>query len=79
VTAGVAQVRLYKAHPEGVVTVKFRQEDAAKKCLEKNTGRFFAGREIEAALWDGLANYAEVSSSAAVSCCKGSEGVEGTA
>jgi HIV Tat-specific factor 1 len=57
-------VRLYKAHPEGVVTVKFRTQDAAQQCLEVMDGRWFGGQRIVVALWDGLTNYADVRRSA---------------
>ena len=51
------QVRVYPNHPEGVVSVKFKGEEAAEACLKLMHGRFFGGRQLDAGLWDGVANY----------------------
>ena len=48
---------MYKSHPEGVVSVKFKEEAPAHECIRLMNGRFFGGQQIEAALWDGLTNY----------------------
>lgn len=43
---------MYKEHPQGVVTVKFKNDaGAAAACLERMHGRFFGGRTITAAMW----------------------------
>lgn len=49
------QVKVYQHSPEGVVTVKFRAPEAAQSCIRLMAGRFFGGRRLEAALWDGVA------------------------
>lgn len=51
------QVRVFKGHPEGVVTVKFKAEEAAQQCVQKMHGRFFAGRRLVAGMWDGRENF----------------------
>ena len=53
----LVQVRIFQHHPEGVVSVKFRTPDAAAACIRVMEGRFFGGRRLEAALWDGVANF----------------------
>jgi hypothetical protein len=40
-----------------VVSVRFRDEDGARACIARMEGRFFAGRRLSAALWDGVTNY----------------------
>ena len=51
------QIKVYKTHPEGVVMVKFKEEDAAKACMQTMQGRWFGGRQVQAAMWDGTTNY----------------------
>lgn len=51
------QVRVFQYHPEGVVSVKFKDEDAAQGCIKLMDGRFFGGRQVSAGLWDGTTNY----------------------
>jgi hypothetical protein len=53
----IEKVRLFKGHPAGAVSVKFRTEEGAQEALAKMNGRFFGGRRIAAALWDGTTNY----------------------
>jgi HIV Tat-specific factor 1 len=48
---------VYQYHPEGVVSIKFRTDDAAQACLKLMNGRFFGGRQLTAEMWDGLTNY----------------------
>ena len=47
------QVKVYQHSPDGVVTIKFRSPEAAQSCIRLMSGRFFGGRRLEAALWDG--------------------------
>lgn len=51
------QVRVYASNPEGVVTIKFKQEEPAQSCIAKMNGRFFGGHKLEAQMWDGYTNY----------------------
>ncbi|KAI5120978.1 hypothetical protein M0805_006650 [Coniferiporia weirii] len=49
----VTNVVLYDEEPEGVMTVKFRDPISAQACILKMQGRFFDGRRVEAALYNG--------------------------
>ena len=51
------QIRVYHYHPEGVVSIKFKQGEPAQECLKLMKGRFFGGRQLTAELWDGITNY----------------------
>jgi len=55
--SGPGQVKVFKGHPAGVVSVRFRTQEGAQEALARMGGRFFGGRRIAAALWDGLTNY----------------------
>ena len=60
-TAGtVEKVKVYHLHPDGVVTIKYRDEDAAAQCVERMQGRFFGGKQLSASLWDGFTQYGKV-------------------
>lgn len=48
---------MFQYHPEGVVSVKFKDEDVAQGCIKLMDGRFFGGRQVSAGLWDGTTNY----------------------
>lgn len=50
-------MRIFQYHPEGVVSVKFREEEPAQACIKLMHGRFFGGRQLTAEMWDGLVNY----------------------
>lgn len=51
------QVRVFKGHPAGVVSVRFVTDEGAQEALRVMGGRFFGGRRISAELWDGITNY----------------------
>ncbi|CAB4427595.1 unnamed protein product [Rhizophagus irregularis] len=53
----VTNVILYDKEPEGVVSVKFKDQLSADACVMKMNGRFFAGRRIEAEIFDGKQKY----------------------
>ncbi|KAJ3285697.1 hypothetical protein HDU79_007129 [Rhizoclosmatium sp. JEL0117] len=55
----VTNVVMYDHSDEGVITVRFKETEAAAKCVEKNNGRFFGGRKIEAYIWDGKEKFKE--------------------
>ena len=48
---------LLQRHPDGVVTVTFRQPEEADVCVAAVHGRWFAGQTLEAASWDGRTKY----------------------
>ncbi|KAF9969852.1 hypothetical protein BGZ73_007617 [Actinomortierella ambigua] len=53
----VTNVIIYDQHPEGVVSVKFKDAESAELCVKLMNGRFFAGQRIEAAIYDGHTKY----------------------
>lgn len=53
----VENVKVYNTNPQGVVAIKFRMEDAAQACIALMHGRYFGGRQLEAALWDGIEKF----------------------
>jgi len=42
---------------DGIMTVKFKEPIAAQACILKMNRRFFAGRQVEAFLYDGKRRY----------------------
>ncbi|MEW5300089.1 MAG: hypothetical protein WDW36_003045 [Sanguina aurantia] len=54
----VDKVRIFKTHPDGVITVKFKDMDAAESCVKLMNGRWFGGRQLVAHMYDGYTNYA---------------------
>lgn len=56
----IEKVRLFKLHPEGIVSVKFKQAEPAAQCVAAMNGRWFGGQQILAHMWDGVVNYAAV-------------------
>ncbi|KAJ3160447.1 hypothetical protein HDU86_000781 [Geranomyces michiganensis] len=55
----VTNVILYDLEDSGVMTIRFKEAESAELCIRKMNGRFFAGRRIEAALFDGKTKYAQ--------------------
>lgn len=53
----VLKVRVFKGHPDGVVSVKFKEAESAQKCVGVMDGRFFGGRRLRAHMYDGYTNY----------------------
>ena len=51
------QVRVFAGNPKGIVSVRFKTVEAADKCIETMSGRFFGGRKLAAHMWDGHTNY----------------------
>ncbi|GAA93593.1 uncharacterized protein L969DRAFT_51782 [Mixia osmundae IAM 14324] len=49
----VNAITLYDKEADGVITIKFADAIAAQACVLKMNGRFFAGRQIEASIFDG--------------------------
>lgn len=49
----VEAVRVFEHHPQGCVSVKFVRPDAADACRVKMHGRWFGGRQLVAAMYDG--------------------------
>jgi len=53
----IEKVKVFEGNPEGVVVVIFEEFEPAKKCIEVMNGRWFAGKQIFAAYYDGWTNY----------------------
>ncbi|RWS10083.1 HIV Tat-specific factor 1-like protein [Dinothrombium tinctorium] len=53
----VKKVEIYDRNPEGVASVTFENFDSADLCVSLMNGRFFAGRQLSAAHWDGKTKY----------------------
>ncbi|KAK9376622.1 uncharacterized protein V1513DRAFT_439222 [Lipomyces chichibuensis] len=53
----VTNVVLYDLEPDGVMSIKFRNEDDALDCASKMDGRYFSGRQLEASIYDGRVRY----------------------
>ena len=57
----VTNVILFDKSAEGVISVRFKEQEAADACIQKMNGRFFAGRRVEAYLYDGKEKFARSS------------------
>ncbi|KFH72077.1 hypothetical protein MVEG_02370 [Podila verticillata NRRL 6337] len=53
----VTNVIIYDHHPEGVVSVRFKDKESALLCIKLMNGRFFAGQRVEADIYDGHTKY----------------------
>ncbi len=53
----ITNVVLYDLEEDGVMSVRFKSALDAEACVTKFHGRFYAGRRIEAVLWDGKAKW----------------------
>ena len=53
----VVEVKVHTTNPEGAVSVRFTSPEAAEKCVAAMRGRWFAGKQLGAAMWDGVTNY----------------------
>lgn len=56
----VESVKVCENHPQGVVLVRFKDRQDARKCIELMNGRWFGGRQIHASEDDGSVNHALV-------------------
>lgn len=53
----VKKVVVYDRHPEGIVSVSFKEIEQADECINMMNGRWFAGRQLKAETWDGRTKY----------------------
>ncbi len=53
----VDRARVFEYNPEGVATIKFREPAAADACRLRMHGRWFGGRQLRAALYDGKTDF----------------------
>ncbi|KVI07551.1 splicing factor U2AF-associated protein 2 [Cynara cardunculus var. scolymus] len=56
----VESVKVCENHPQGVVLVRFKDRQDARKCIELMNGRWFGGRQIHASEDDGSVNHSMV-------------------
>merc|ERR1712029_582386 len=52
------KVIIFDRHPQGVVSIKFGTHEAADEAVKLFHDRWFGGKQIKAALWDGVTDYA---------------------
>eukprot|EP00116_Pleurobrachia_bachei_P004517 sb/3464779/ len=52
------KVIIFDRHPQGVVSIKFGTHEAADEAVKLFHDRWFGGKQIKAALWDGHTDYA---------------------
>ncbi|CCG81546.1 putative Nuclear mRNA splicing factor-associated protein [Taphrina deformans PYCC 5710] len=53
----VTNVVLYDKEPDGIMSVRFKDESHAEACIKVMHGRFFGGRQVVAELFDGKLRY----------------------
>lgn len=53
----VTNVIIYDQHPEGVVSVRYKDKESAELCVKLMSGRYFAGQKVEADIYDGHTKY----------------------
>ncbi|KAG4305438.1 hypothetical protein PORY_000994 [Pneumocystis oryctolagi] len=53
----VTNVVLFDLEPEGVVSVRFSDEESALACVKMMNGRYFGGKVVEAEIYDGKIRY----------------------
>lgn len=53
----VEKVTVFEGNREGVVAIKFSTADACRKCIEVMDGRWYDGRKLGAAFYDGVTDY----------------------
>ncbi|KAG0059908.1 hypothetical protein BGZ89_012711 [Linnemannia elongata] len=53
----VTNVIIYDHHPEGVVSVRYKDKESADLCVKLMSGRFFAGQRVVAEIYDGHTKY----------------------
>ncbi|KAF8931658.1 hypothetical protein BGZ47_011738 [Haplosporangium gracile] len=53
----VTNVIIYDHHPEGVVSVRYKDKESADLCVKLMSGRFFAGQRVVAEIYDGHTRY----------------------
>ncbi|KAJ6350470.1 hypothetical protein OIU78_006605 [Salix suchowensis] len=56
----IDSIKVCENNPHGVVLVRFKDRNDARRCIELMNGRWFGGRQINACEDDGLINHASV-------------------
>lgn len=50
-------LKIFENHPDGVVAIKYKDSRGAQDCIGAVDGRWFGGRKLEAAHYDGWTDY----------------------
>eukprot|EP01133_Synstelium_polycarpum_P016141 gene16141-19206_t len=53
----IQSITIFERNPDGVATIKFKDQEAADKCVALMEGRFFAQRKLAADYYDGFTDY----------------------
>ncbi|XP_019848654.1 PREDICTED: HIV Tat-specific factor 1-like [Amphimedon queenslandica] len=53
----VKKVLVFDRHVDGVASVAFKEFEPAEAAITAMNGRYYAGRQLEVFLWDGVTNY----------------------
>eukprot|EP00873_Tetraselmis_striata_P038104 jgi/Tetstr1/458368/TSEL_044807.t1 len=53
----IERLKLFQGNPEGVISIRFKMEEAAAACIQVMNGRYFGGRQVAAHKYDGKTNY----------------------
>ncbi|KAI8498377.1 HIV Tat-specific factor 1 [Branchiostoma belcheri] len=53
----VKKVLIFDRHPDGVASVAFKEAEMADAALAALNNRWFGGRQLNVALWDGVTDY----------------------
>lgn len=57
----IERVQFFPENPSlGIVKIKFQASLHAQECINLMNGRFFDGRALKAAFWDGKTDYRKV-------------------
>ncbi|KAK9452980.1 hypothetical protein V1511DRAFT_513225 [Dipodascopsis uninucleata] len=49
----VTNVVLYDLEPEGIISVRFKNDQDALECVKRMDGRYFGGQQLEVSIYDG--------------------------
>lgn len=47
----IERLRIFGGNSEGVISIRFKTEDAAAECIKVMNGRFFGGRQVVAHMY----------------------------
>eukprot|EP00040_Diaphanoeca_grandis_P039141 m.258233 g.258233 ORF g.258233 m.258233 type:complete len:395 (+) comp36303_c0_seq1:184-1368(+) len=53
----IKKIMIFDRHPEGVVSIKFEDVASVDVCIKAMNGRWFAKKQLEALMWDGVTSY----------------------
>ncbi|EGG18201.1 RNA-binding region RNP-1 domain-containing protein [Cavenderia fasciculata] len=53
----IQSITIFERNPDGVATIKFKDFEAAEKCVALMEGRYFAQRKLTADFYDGFTDY----------------------